>query len=229
MSANNVQDAIDVLYEKANQTYPDTYKDLATPVTATASDLLYGKTAYKQDGTIVTGTINTYNGNTNITPTTSSQTIETSGKYVGNNITVGAIPSSYKNISDTTITTSSDILNGLVAYKADGTKITGTGTHNCVKGSFSCTTTNGCTNSTGYPFLDFMPTTMSIITSNNNVINELSIYNTAFSTEKVYFSSPTTTGISTYTFSQFFKYENNKLKLYNNPATVDIIYFIACH
>ena len=166
MNANNVQDAIDELYTKANQTIPDTYKDLSTPVTANSSDLLYGKTAYKQDGTIVTGTINTYNGTTNVTPTTSSQTIETGSKYVGSNITVGAIPSLYKNLSTTTTALASDLLSGKTAYNSSGELITGNISNNCVSGSFVCG--DGCVGSSGQTILSYIPSKWHALYTNNN-------------------------------------------------------------
>ena len=77
----------------------------------------------------------TYSGSTNITPTTSSQILNTNNKILNSNITINAIPSQYKNISDTTITSTSDILSGMIAYSADGTKLTGT-RNECVSGSF---------------------------------------------------------------------------------------------
>ena len=56
ISANNVQGAIDVLYNKANNpTIPSNYKDLSTVTTATSSDILLGKTAYNNLGEILIG------------------------------------------------------------------------------------------------------------------------------------------------------------------------------
>lgn len=58
--------------------------------TATASDILSGKTAYV-NGSKVTGNITSQTAKT-VTPTTSAQTAVNSGKYCSGNITVGAIP-----------------------------------------------------------------------------------------------------------------------------------------
>ena len=78
-----------------------------------------------------------YSGTTTITPTTAEQVLSTNNKILKNDITINPIPSSYKNISDTTITTAADISSGLVAYKADGTRIIGTGTNDCVSGTYT--------------------------------------------------------------------------------------------
>ena len=57
INANNVQDAIDSLYTKANNpTIPANYKELSTVTTATESDILNGKTAYNNLGELITGT-----------------------------------------------------------------------------------------------------------------------------------------------------------------------------
>ena len=72
--------------------------------TASADDILSGKTAYA-NGSKITGTIPTIAGAT-ITPSTASQIAVSSGYYTGGDITVGAIPSTYvKPTSTKTATT----------------------------------------------------------------------------------------------------------------------------
>lgn len=61
--------------------------------TATANDILSGKTAYAK-GSKITGNITTQAAKT-ITPTTSSQTAVAKGVYTTGDVTVAAIPSSY--------------------------------------------------------------------------------------------------------------------------------------
>ena len=91
-----VKDKIDDLY-----TIASTYKNLSVPTSIQSSDLLLNKKAYNSDGTLITGSIATYNGATNVTPSTSSQTLSTSGKYVNSDITVSAIPVTTAHISFT--------------------------------------------------------------------------------------------------------------------------------
>ena len=104
------------------------YYDISASTNVTASALLSGVVAYNSSGQQVAGNISTYNGSTTVTPTTSEQTLSTSGKYLSNNIKVNAIPSDYKDIHLSTVTSDSDIVSGKVAYKADGTKLEGTNT-----------------------------------------------------------------------------------------------------
>lgn len=57
INADNVQDAIDELYVKANNpVIPPNYKELSTVTTAVANDIASGKTAYDNNGTLLTGT-----------------------------------------------------------------------------------------------------------------------------------------------------------------------------
>ena len=59
LNVNNVQDAIDVLYNRAsNPTIPDNYKELNSITTATADDILKNKTSYNSNGVLLTGTLN---------------------------------------------------------------------------------------------------------------------------------------------------------------------------
>ena len=74
-----VKDAIDDLYTKSSFG------------NATSSDILNNKTALV-NGEQVTGSITTFTPSSSYTPTTSSQTISTSGKYVNGDITIEAIP-----------------------------------------------------------------------------------------------------------------------------------------
>lgn len=133
---NNVQDAIDALYNKANEGIPTYYKDLSTPVSVTANDLLNGKTAYNNDGTIVTGNIPTYSGTSTFTPTRSQQTIETNGKYMNGDITIESIPSTYKNLIVSSDFTASDLLTGKRAYNSTGELIEGTHVEQCETGNY---------------------------------------------------------------------------------------------
>ena len=85
---NNVESAINDLYKIAKS-----YRKLDTQTTANSNHILSNFTAYNNNGELVTGTLPTYSGNTTVTPSTSSQTLSTKGKYMNSDITVSA----YKN------------------------------------------------------------------------------------------------------------------------------------
>ena len=59
----NVENALDDLYTKAT-----TYKKLDTTTTATANDILNGKTVYDNNGSLLTGSIPTYSGSLTVSP-----------------------------------------------------------------------------------------------------------------------------------------------------------------
>jgi hypothetical protein len=66
-----------------------------TDATATADKILSGYTAYGSTGAKLTGTVDTYDGETSFTPTPSTQVVPTSGKIVAENIIVNPIPSNW--------------------------------------------------------------------------------------------------------------------------------------
>lgn len=76
---------------------PSNYKD-TTNTDVVAGDILAGKVAVNGSGE-VTGTMQTYSGSTSITPTEQAQTVATQGKYVSSDITIGAIPSNYEDVT----------------------------------------------------------------------------------------------------------------------------------
>lgn len=61
--------------------------------TITAADLKSGVTAHDRSGAAITGSVETYTGETSITPGESAQTLQTEGKYMDSNISVAAAPS----------------------------------------------------------------------------------------------------------------------------------------
>lgn len=73
-----------------------TYKGKGT---ATKAQVLSGYTFSSDSLSGAAGSIATYSGSTSITPSTSAQSFPTSGKYVGSNLSVAAIPSAYQNIT----------------------------------------------------------------------------------------------------------------------------------
>ena len=117
---------------------PSTYKELSTLTNElTASDLLSGKQAYKADGTVVNGSISTFTPSASYTPTTTVQTLSTNDKYMNGNITIGAIPSNYKELSTATTVTANKLLSGETAYDNNGNLITGNINTDCVSGTYN--------------------------------------------------------------------------------------------
>jgi len=85
-NVDNMADALDELYDKTKN-----YKNLSTPTDVESNYLLNGKKAYKSNGTLVTGSIPTYSGTTNITASSETQTLQTNGKYMNSDITINAL------------------------------------------------------------------------------------------------------------------------------------------
>ena len=94
----SIEDALDELYTKAS-----TYKNLSTNTTATSSDLLLNKTAYNKDGELVIGNIATFTPASSYTPSASTQTLSTAGKYMAGDIIIDGVtpiePSTYNTLT----------------------------------------------------------------------------------------------------------------------------------
>ena len=97
-----------------------------------------------------------YTGSTNITPTESEQILNTNGKRLSDNITIGAIPNTYKNLSTETTATSTDILSGKTAYDNLGNLITGGISTDCVRGTYKKPTNSQLNINFGLPYTKFV-------------------------------------------------------------------------
>ena len=78
-----------------------------------------------------------YTGNTTVTPSKSTQTLNTNNKLLNSNITINPIPSTYKNLTTVTDVTPDNLLSNVKAYTNDGTLVTGNISVNCIKGSYN--------------------------------------------------------------------------------------------
>lgn len=106
---------------------------------ASAGDMLAGKEAYLDDGEKITGEVETYSGETSITPGTEEKSFAAAGKYVESDLTVtgdaNLLPENIrkgKTIFDVTGTmeagtdtsnataTAADVANGVTCYGKDG-------------------------------------------------------------------------------------------------------------
>ena len=86
-----------------------------------------------------------YDNTYEITPSTNTQTLQTTNKLLEKNITINEIPNTYKNLTTLTTATSSKILNGYTVYNSNGQLITGTASPECVSGSYTKTANNQVT------------------------------------------------------------------------------------
>jgi len=169
--------ALDTLYTKTK-----TYKNLTETTNVEANTLLSGKKAYKSDGSLVNGSIQTYSDAINVTPSNAQQVLQTAGKYMNSNITVGTVPSSYKDTSLATVTNANQIFTGLKAYLKDGTLVTGTGGKS-ISGSHTWTQSD-VTN--GIKICDFTPSSFVIGGIQNNGTKYVYYYNSNFNSKGFY-------------------------------------------
>jgi hypothetical protein len=103
-----------------------------------------------------------YTGSTNITPTESEQILNTNGKRLSDNITIGAIPNTYKNLSTETTATSTDILSGKTAYDSLGNLITGGISTDCVSGNYKKPANSQLNINFGLPYTKFVLSTGAV-------------------------------------------------------------------
>lgn len=59
---------------------------------AAAGDILEGKAAYGDDGSIIQGAIEAYEGAATVTPRVAPQRLDTASKFMPSDITIGEIP-----------------------------------------------------------------------------------------------------------------------------------------
>ena len=101
----------------------------------------------------------TYTGTTTFTPTTSNQVIATGNKILTSDITINAIPSTYKNLTTTTTATANDLLSGKTAYDNLGNLITGNLSNGCIVNRVTC---SSCNTTSGQELADFWPSQFAI-------------------------------------------------------------------
>lgn len=95
-----------------------------------------------------------YTFTSNITPSSETQTFQTTGKRLTNNVVVNPIPSAYKYLSTSTTVTAENLIQNVKAYNSNGELITGTHPE-CTGGTF--VVTNAATTNAGQIFANFSP------------------------------------------------------------------------
>ena len=221
---STVEEAIDDLYTKAT-----TYKNLSTTTNALSGDLLLNKTAYDNNGNLITGSISTFTPSSSYTPTTNSQTLQTSGKYLDGDITINPIPSNYQILNGTANISSDKILSGYSAFDNSGTLVNGNLSTNCVNGNK--VVTNDIT--TGMELVNFTPSMIftHILTTYGSDINYYYNSNVDSNNISQYSKKTDSTTINTLAFSDRFIINNGKLYIYNTQASAwagTTLYYTAC-
>ena len=168
----------------------------------------------------------TYTGSTEITPSTTSQTLATQNKYLNKNIKINAIPSDYHILGATTAA-NTDIINGITAYNSQGQLISGTG-GSCVSGSVPIT--SSINTSAGIDFETSFSPSMFAVTYFNFGNGYTDIYVKSYNANNMYeYYWSGDAGVS----HPVTKYYNITGKLnahgFNTtPSANSVAYFIAC-
>ena len=168
-----------------------------------------------------------YTGATSITPSTTTQTLQTNNKLLNSNITINPIPSTYKSLTTTTTATASDLLAGKTAYDNNGNLITGNISTNCVSGTFTCST---CTTSNGQLIASIInPTQITIFNNSYKNLQYIFYYNKNISSNVLFSTSDSNSYLHvSSTFEAKFKVLNNKLYIYNFAAEGTTWYYTIC-
>ena len=193
-----------------------------------ASDVVYNDTTVENalNELYDRSNASVYTGSLNITPTENEQTISSNGKRFTSDITIGAIPNTYKNLTSNTTVDATKLLDGVTAYNNLGELVTGNINTNCVYGTFVCTS---CTTSTGQKIANFKAD--NILIYNKNSSNWfMYYYNKAYNSNEfqVMSSSIASKYIS---FDNKFKYNSNN-ELYIHDLSTDwsnkTLYYMIC-
>ena len=136
LTPDNIKSGTTIFGVKGN--YTGSGSSLPSGLTAIPNDVLYGKYFVGSDGTKQEGKIKTYSGPYTVTPTSSQQTLSTSGMYLNRDITVYA--ESGGDLPSGLTAKRYDVLRGKWFVGSDGTKQDGTidtysGSYNITPGS----------------------------------------------------------------------------------------------
>ena len=167
-----------------------------------------------------------YTGSTIVTPTTSSQTLSTKDKILTKNITINAIPDTYKNLTTTTTVSASNLLSGVKAYTSDGTLVTGNVSTNCVSGSH--TWTQNDTNN-GLVLMSEKPKYFAITVYGNGT-HSLWFYDETISTTNFYSINLSNSSINSISFSSqtSFSIDNNLKLKWSSGRIGQTLEYMAC-
>ena len=170
-----------------------------------------------------------YTGETSITPTEAEQTISSNGKRFTSDITIGAIPNTYKNLTSNTTVIPERLFEGVTAYNNLGELVTGSINPNCVGGNYVKSSNSFINIDVGFKPSKFF--VQFVVKSGGNLHNI--IYNSSLSSTSYdhYFASD---GTFANTQTDILTISNNKIidssnqtdsNRYKNSYTV---YYMAC-
>ena len=108
--------AVNVSYDNSNSHLKDVNNNDVTNVND-AIDALYTKANAQGP--------ETYTGSYSYTPSTSVQTVYTANRFLLNNLTINAIPSNYKDVTTSTVSSADDIIKGKKAFLSNGSLVDG--------------------------------------------------------------------------------------------------------
>ena len=167
-----------------------------------------------------------YTGATSITPSTTTQTLQTNNKLLNSDITIDPIPATYKQLSSTTSVSEANLLSGITAYNSDGQLITGEASiTDCISGSFTCD--SNCVGSTGKTIANFKPRAFMVWFYNSGYYYDLFI--NSLSSTHFYSYKQDGTLIGKNLVSENY-IVNNKFVAYNfgNSVLNKTIYYSVC-
>ena len=198
----------------------------------TASDVEYKNTTVGSalDTLYQRSTYTEYSGDTIVTPSTIAQTLETNNKLLKSNITIDAIPSTYKELSTATTVAANKLLNGETAYDNFGNLITGNLSTDCVYGTFTWAQ-NDLDN--GVVIAPFKARSFAIAGENSNA-KYLFYYDSGFSATYIYRSvissndNISTTVVAISSNNAFKLNDNNTTLKFSNTWLNKKIYYMIC-
>ncbi|MBE6160631.1 MAG: hypothetical protein E7158_00215 [Firmicutes bacterium] len=164
-----------------------------------------------------------YTGATEVTPSQSSQTLNTKDKALTKNITINPIPNTYKNLTTQTNATASDIVSGKTAYDNNGNLITGNFSGTCVEGSFACTT---CSTTEGQQILAFKPSKFVVYGTTNYKI--IMFYDENFTGNNFWVTQSNGSYNFNAPISKFIKNDKFIMNSSSSDWNNKTIYYIAC-
>ena len=177
---------------------------------------------------LYTKAIPTYSGSTTVLPGDNSTILETKNMNLNKNITIEAIPDSYKELASlTNELISSDLLYNKRAYNSNGQMIVGSNRADCEYSSYYCG--SACSGSAGVTILNYVPTIY--ISNYKNVRSNAQFFDYKYSNSYYTITTSPSLSLSTsYKLNDFYDTSTGKLiaKNWGSDYNGQTIYYMAC-